>query len=156
MLCPDFLLRCGWQNVWERWGVVFEYGLGICYTFRSMSKKMGSGLPGTVWKFLGEDGTFRLENPGQFSRLYFPLANEAGMLSNITPKLKGSIQTGHNAFLTLPVSIEDLHNSKSNRNFWVLKNDQKLWSATGVAKNKTNYDEKVSMEGGLLWHKLIR
>ncbi len=110
----------------------------------------------TIWKFTDNNGSFSLENPGQFSRLYFPLANEAGMLSNITPKLKGSIQTGQDAFLTLPISAEDLHNSKSSRNFWVSVDKKHIWSATGVAKNKAIYKESVTVCAGLLWHQLIR
>jgi cellobiose phosphorylase len=110
----------------------------------------------TIWRFIDDAGSFYLDNPGQFGRLYFPLANESGMLSNITPKLKGSIKSGHNSYLTLPVSIEDLHISKSSRNFWILKDGEKLWSATGVSKNKGAYEEHVSLEAGLLWHKLVR
>lgn len=110
----------------------------------------------TVWQFTDSNGTFRLESPGQFSRLYFPLANESGMLANITPKLKGSSQIGQDAFLTLPVSVEDLHNSKTSRNFWVVTDTGKIWSATGVSKNKRDYTEKVCMQGGLLWHQITR
>lgn len=107
------------------------------------------------WKFLDNDGTFVLENPGKISRLYFPLCNEAGLLANITPKLKGSVKIDQNSFLTLPVSIEDLHMTKSNRNFWIKKGEE-IWSTTGVAKNKSQYDENVKVTCGLLWHELTR
>lgn len=110
----------------------------------------------TIWEFIDSKGSFQLNNPGQFSRLYFPLANESGMLANITPKLKGSSQIGQDAFLTLPVSVEDLHNSKASRNFWVVTESGKIWSATGVSKNKRDYKELVSMQGGLLWHQITR
>lgn len=118
-----------------------------------------SAAPKTLWKFIDSDGTFHLENPGHLSRLYFPLANEAGMLASITPKLKGDTKTGQDAFLTLPVSVEDLHNSKASRNFWVIQNGKGgrgIWSATGVAKNKKDYVDHVSVEAGQLFHQLTR
>lgn len=137
------------------------------------AKSQSPATPDTVWKFVDSDGTFSLENPGRFSRLYFPLANESGMLASITPKLKGDTKKGQDAFLTLPVSSEDLHNSKANRNFWVIQENpgtsggagssaanapgnRRIWSATGVAKNKKDYSDRVSVEAGQLWHQLTR
>ncbi len=121
-----------------------------------MQKHKPESRPSTIWKFIDSNGTFQLENPGRFSRLYFPLANEAGMLASITPKLKGDTKKGQDAFLTLPVSSEDLHNSKANRNFWVIQDGKHIWSATGVAKNKKDYSDRVSVEAGQLWHELTR
>ena len=57
----------------------------------------------------------------------------AGLLSAITPILHGDIKTGQNEFLTLPVSAEDLHNTRSARNFWVYVEGKGPWSATGSA-----------------------
>ena len=71
------------------------------------------------WHFLDEAGSFQLESPQNVSYLYFPLVNEAGMMSAITPTLNGDIKANLNSFLTLPVSGEDLHNTRSARNFWV-------------------------------------
>ena len=73
----------------------------------------------SLWQFIDEGASFRVLSPESTSRLYFPLANEGGILSSITPDLHGDIKTNHNAFLMLPVTAEDLHNSKSSRNFWV-------------------------------------
>src|SRR3989338_7843243 len=72
-----------------------------------------------LWQFIDEEASFRVTSPERLSRLYFPLANESGVLSSISPNLHGDIKTSHNSFLTLPVTIEDLHNTKSSRNFWV-------------------------------------
>lgn len=122
-------------------------------------QKSESQSPATIWKFIDSHGTFRLDDPGRFSRLYFPLANEAGMLASITPKLKGDTKSGQDAFLTIPVSSEDLHNSKASRNFWVIQNGRegrRIWSATGVAKNKKDYTDRVSVEAGQLFHQLTR
>ena len=72
-----------------------------------------------------------MENPQHTSYLYFPLVNEAGMMSAITPTLNGDIKINQNAFLTLPVSMEDLHNTRSARNFWVPVDGAAPWSLTG-------------------------
>ena len=70
-------------------------------------------------KYLDKKGTFTLDNPDLTSYMYFPLANEAGMMSAITPDLGGDIKLGPKYFLLEPVSSENLHNNKSTRNFWV-------------------------------------
>jgi len=115
----------------------------------------------TGWRFIDDDGTFYLDAPHRTSYLYFPLVNEAGMMSAVTPTLHGDSKTGQNTFLTLPVSVEDLHNTRSARNFWVRIAGYGPWSATGnsarqLAKGLTEEDETVSLEAGLLWHKVTR
>jgi len=115
----------------------------------------------TGWRFIDDEGTFCMDAPHRTSYLYFPLVNEAGMMSAVTPTLHGDSKTGQNTFLTLPVSVEDLHNSRSARNFWVHIAGYGPWSATGnsarqLAKRLTEEDETVSLEAGLLWHKVTR
>ena len=39
------------------------------------------------WEFIDNSGTFCLNNPHRYSSLYFPLVNEAGIFSAITPTL---------------------------------------------------------------------
>jgi len=123
-----------------------------------------------LWQFTDSEASFRVQNPTAVGRLYFPLANEAGILSSITPDLHGDIKTSHNSFLTLPVTIEDLHNSKSTRNFWVYVENLdsrhpstgQAWSLTGVSalQNASEFlgkhEEKVTLEAGQLWHKVTR
>ncbi|CDZ23952.1 cellobiose phosphorylase-like protein [[Clostridium] cellulosi] len=113
-----------------------------------------------AWQFTGNDATFSLKNPDLNSYLYFPLANEAGMMSCITPTLSGDIKTGQNSFLMTPVSAEDLHLSRSSRNFWIYKEGMGAYSAAGVsAKQIANRDsgaESSTLEAGLLWHKITR
>ncbi len=112
--------------------------------------------------FIDNKGSFKLENPERNSYLYFPLANESGMMSSITPDLHGDIKLDNNTFLLEPVSSEDLHNNNSSRNFWISIEGKGIWSATGnSAKQKTikfsdEKSEKVEMEGGFLWHKITR
>ena len=111
--------------------------------------KLNSAKP--WWNFSGTGEAFEARDPDQISRLYFPLCNEAGLLSAITPTLHGDIKTGQNHFLTLPVSEQDLHNTHSARQFWVYVEGRGPWSAT-AAKSK----ESSALEAGALWHKLTR
>ncbi len=41
------------------------------------------------WYFIDEQGTFELKDPQENSYLYFPLVNQAGMMSSLTPNLNG-------------------------------------------------------------------
>lgn len=50
------------------------------------------------WSFTGNNGDFRLEQPDRSSFLYFPLVNEGGMMSSVSPKLHGQATSGHNTF----------------------------------------------------------
>lgn len=114
------------------------------------------------WCFVDDNGTFVLEDPHRTSYLYFPLVNEAGMMSSITPLLHGAINTGHNAHLTAPVSVEDLHNTRSARNFWVYVQGKGPWSATGNAATQIaqvfdeDSAERVTLRAGFLWHTITR
>jgi cellobiose phosphorylase len=114
------------------------------------------------WTFFDDSGAFRLENPHRTSYLYFPLANEAGMLSAITPLLNGDLKADQNTFLLSPTSAEDLHNSRAARNFWVYVEGSGPWSVTGnsakqIARKFTDGDlEAVTLEAGFLWHKIVR
>lgn len=113
------------------------------------------------WEFQGNEGVFKLKDPEKNSYLYFPLVNEAGMMSAITPNLHGSMTSGHNTFLMEPVSAGDLHNSKASRNFWIHIKGHGAWSVCGnsAKQNASQFEEdreRSEMEGGFLWHKLIR
>ena len=72
-------------------------------------------------KYLDKKGTFTLNNPDLTSYMYFPLANEAGVMSSITPDLGGDIKLDQNTFLLEPVSSENLHNNKSETFGFTLK-----------------------------------
>lgn len=115
-----------------------------------------------TWMFTDNNGTFNLKQADEISCLYFPLANESGMMSAVTPSLNGDIKTGQNSFLLQPVSAEDLHNNRSNRNFWFNIKGYGPWSATGnsarqiSSKYSKKSDETVELEAGFLWHKVIR
>lgn len=112
------------------------------------------------WNFIDDKGTFQIDAPHRNSFLYFPIANEAGMMSSVTPNLNGDVKTGQNTFFNLPVSSEDLHNTKSNRNFWVYIEGQGAWSATGTSalQNADVFNKEpaeiVTLQAGFLWHKV--
>ena len=113
------------------------------------------------WRFLNPSGDFVLSDPQDTSGLYFPLVNEAGLMSSITPMLRGDIKTDQNHFLMAPVSIQDLHSSQSARNFWVYVQGKGAWSATGnaaaqTAEAFTDRADRVMLQAGLLWHQITR
>lgn len=109
------------------------------------------------WAFLA-DGEFVLEHPEETSYLYFPLANEAGMMCAITPRLHGDSKTGQKSFLLPPVSAEDLHNTKSARNFWLYIQGFGPWSLTGITPKQilNRQDETLTLRAGFLWHRITR
>ena len=83
------------------------------------------------WNYIDELGTFRWASPQPVNELYFPICNEAGMMSSVTPRLHGDAKTGQNSFLMLPVTMEDLHNTRSARNFWIYNETLGAYSLTG-------------------------
>lgn len=112
-------------------------------------------------KYLDKKGTFTLDDPDLTSYMYFPLANEAGMMSAITPDLGGDIKLDQNTFLLEPVSSENLHNNKSSRNFWVYVEGKGAWSVTGrsskqQAKLFEDDKEEVKLTAGIMWHQVER
>ena len=114
------------------------------------------------WEFIGNNGHFIMTYPDQINYLYFPLVNESGMMSSITPELQGDIKTGQNTFILSPVSSEDLHNSRNGRNFWCHIKGKGVWSVSGNSafqrslKFSENNEELVKLEAGFLWHKITR
>ncbi len=115
----------------------------------------------TGYQFLDNQGTFRLEQPENTSYLYFPVAGEQGIKSALTPTLGGDLKCGQNEFVLQPVSAEELHNSKSSRNFWCRFEDGACYSLTGVsaeaqaAKFTEKQDESV-LTAGPMWQRMER
>lgn len=112
------------------------------------------------WQFIDQQASFSLDNPDCYSYLYFPLMNEAGMMSCVTPRLGGDVKTGQDTFFLEPVSAEELHTSRSTRNFWIYKKGCGIWSATGESARQISQrgqgTEKSQMKAGLLWHSVER
>ena len=110
--------------------------------------------------FLSEDGRFTLGGADHVSGLYFPLASEAGLKSAVDPFLGGDSKVDQESFLLAPVSIDDLHSSRSTRNFWVLC-EEGAWSATGVSAEQeaalfTKQEELCRVECDFMTQTLTR
>lgn len=113
------------------------------------------------YEYIGEQGDFYLENPEMTSSLYFPLANETGIMGCVTPDLGGDSKIGQNAFLLPPQSSWDLHNDKSSRNFWCVGAEDGPQSLTGRSGRQQSVlfsgeKEPTYLEAGFMWHKIGR
>lgn len=113
------------------------------------------------YEYIDGNGSFRMNHPERTSYLYFPLAGDSGLKSCVTPVLGGDCKLDQNAFLLRPVSVEDLHNLKSSRNFWCIIKGIGAWSATGgsvesEALRGTELEEQTVLEAGLMWHCMRR
>ncbi len=75
-------------------------------------------------------GSFRINNPDKISFLYFPLVNQYGMKSCITPKMHGDNKIDVNHFGLIPVSVLDLEENKLSRNMFFNVNGN-IYSITG-------------------------
>ena len=112
-------------------------------------------------KFLGTDGTFSMEQPENYNYLYFPIAGEKGLKSCVTPNLNGDSKINQETFLLEPVSVENLHNNRSTRNFWCSIEGKGCWSVTGASaeeecKKFTDAQDKSELTAGLMWHTIER
>lgn len=111
--------------------------------------------------FIDSKGTFRLENPGDSSYLYLPLANTAGVMSSITPDGHGDSKLDQEEFLLEPVSMENLHTSTVSRNFWCQVEGYGIWSATGYSASQMQQRygqdrDRCILTGGQLWQETER
>ncbi len=114
------------------------------------------------WTFVDDEGAFVLPHPQRTSYLYFPLANEAGMMSAITAELQGDAKVGQNAFLLAPATVEDLQHARYGRNFWINIDGRCPWSVAGASARqraeKLDHElaDEVTLEAGILWHRVTR
>ncbi|MDZ7743167.1 MAG: cellobiose phosphorylase [Bacteroidota bacterium] len=92
---------------------------------------------GPLWKFSEErNAKFLAPYAGYVSRLYFPLMNQAGMKSYITPELKGDVCLSFNQYLTAPLVTEEIHRNNVARNFWIISAGLSPWSLSGISANQ--------------------
>ena len=109
----------------------------------------------------GKDETFVLTSAENTNYLYFPIAGEAGLKACVTPNLGGDSKLDQEHFILEPVSVENLHNNKNTRNFWLNFGGGRVWSAVGrsaeqEAERFTDAQEASRVEGGFLWQKAVR
>ena len=111
--------------------------------------------------YVGNQGDFTMENPEMLSYLYFPIANEVGVMSSVAPDLAGDSKMSQNTFLMPPVSCDNLHNDKSSRNIWCKINQKTLWSLTGRSSKQqaelfTDEKDATYLEAGFMHHRITR
>lgn len=104
--------------------------------------------------------TFTMKDPANMRTAYFPIGNELGVKATVTPYLAGDHKLDQNTFLLEPTSVDDLHNRRNARNFWIITEDE-YWSATGnSARQEADIYGKnadaTSMEAGFMWQKVTR
>lgn len=112
-------------------------------------------------QFIDKHGSFTMKNPENISGLYFPLASKAGLRSAVTPSLGGDAKLDQESFLLEPVSVDNLHNNRSSRNFWFADEKGKIFSAVGTsaaqeAAKFTQKQEESELTAGFMWHSLKR
>ncbi|MEJ2594175.1 MAG: cellobiose phosphorylase [bacterium] len=103
-----------------------------------------------LWHFSsGTDISFEAPQADHTSRLYFPLMNEGGMKSWVSPELKGYICKDFGHYLTTPTVTEEIHRTVSSRNGWVSIKGKQPWSITGMSAwqkaNKWSNPEKSTV-----------
>lgn len=111
--------------------------------------------------FLNPQGDFLLRSAQRYPQVYFPLVNQGGMISSVTPLLAGDAKTGQNTYLLAPASAETLHESRAARNFWVCAEGHAPWSAVGQSAPQSTKRfgqdaEEAVLTGGLLWQQVER
>ena len=112
------------------------------------------------YSFTDCHGSFTMDNPNT-NYLYVPLASERGLKSAITPDGGGDAKINQTSFLLEPESVENLHNNRGVRNFWVRVRDAGVFSALGAsdmqqARKFTPEEEPVTLSAGFMWHSVRR
>jgi cellobiose phosphorylase len=127
-----------------------------------MTNQLKQDMPETGWTFSDSIGSFEWKNPRAVNELYFPICNEAGFMASVTPRLHGDATTGQHTFLRSPLVMEDLHNTRSVRNFWIYSDKLGAYSLTGNSARQfaeTYMGEsrvQTIVHGTFLAHTLVR
>jgi len=102
-------------------------------------------------------GSFSASGWETVGPVYFPLVNEAGLLSWISPLLQGGPAQSHHAYLGLPQSIEDLPHSLVHRGFWLAEKGRAPFSLSDISPDGLKgRGGAARVEAGLGWFKLSR
>ncbi len=113
------------------------------------------------YEFLDDMGSFRIGRAEDTSYLYFPIAGEKGLKCSVTPNLGGDAMVNQETFVLEPVSVENLHNNKNGRNFWLYMDNGSVWSAVGSSaeqesKKFTMEQDESLVSAGFMWHTATR
>lgn len=107
-----------------------------------------------IYKF-NLDSEFELNNAEDIGYLYFPLANEAGMKSSITPSLAGDCKIDQSHFALLPQSQLDLHNSMFTRNIYFLVNNKPVY-LNGLSPYQLLHKDEIKIKTGFIYFNCVR
>ena len=92
-----------------------------------------------MWRFIEQDprgpaaGVFRAVGAERLSRLYFPLVNDAGMLSWTSPQLHGGPAVSHHEYFSPPLTAEDLPHTLLHRDVWITEEGRAPFSLSGLS-----------------------
>ncbi len=131
--------------------MMVQYGISML--------KLGENME-TI-NFLDNEGTFSMKNPENYSYLYYPIAGEKGIKSAVTPNFGGDSKIDQNTFIMEPVSVENLHNNRSGRNFWCNVKDYGSWSVVGASAEEecrkyTDNQDESELTAGFMWQTVTR
>ncbi len=112
-------------------------------------------------EFIDGKGSFKIAKPENTSYLYYPIAGEKGLKGCVTPNLGGDLMIDQETFILEPVSVENLHNNRNTRNFWLYMDDGDVWSVVGSSAEQENNKFTVKQDdslvtAGFMWHKVLR
>lgn len=103
----------------------------------------------------GIDSEFVLNNAENYGYIYYPLVNECGMKSSITPSMAGDCKIDQSHFALLPQSQIDLHNSMFTRNIYFLVNNKPVY-LNGLSPYQLLHKDKVSVKTGFIYFNCLR
>ncbi len=108
-------------------------------------------------------GVFTANHASSIGRLYFPLVNEAGMLSWTSPTLQGSPASGQHEYAAPPLTAEDLPHVLIHRDFWIVVPDYEPFSVSGLdpeslktRARSSHPNEDAQIKAGPGWFSLER
>ncbi len=112
------------------------------------------------YEYIDSHGSFRIKSPQHTSGLYLPVAGRTGLRSAVSPDFGGDSKLDQNHFLVAPKSVSNLHSDRDTRNFFLSYTDG-IWSATGASAQQeadrfTDREDRVILEGGRMWQKVLR
>ena len=124
--------------------------MGAARVVNKSKQNLSNVQAGGLYAYLPDGTGFHSAQAQGLRTVYFPLCgtDSAGLKSAITPFLSGDIKVDKNSYLTKPASVEDLRHGL--RNFYC---DIK---GRGVVAFTNGGGRDVTVEGGMLWHKVVR
>ena len=115
-----------------------------------------------IFKFIDNHGSFCVNRPENTSYLLFSSCiRSRSEKFRHTRCLEVTAKIDQDTFLLEPVSSENLHNNRSSRNFWIVKEGHIPYSVTGSSAQQeadrfTDRQEDSELTAGFMWQTLKR